>query len=344
MSVSDFGKVPKALQVSVLEAIGQSTSGTSGNILASGNVKGSTLTGTLTTASQPNVTTLVGVTSLNSITVGSGTLSGLSSVATTALTVNGVAVTGGGGITLDVQQFETPGTFSAGDGWQKPSGKSLTMVVCFGGGGQGGGGSSGTNGAVRGQGCGGGGGAGIRNIYPTALLASQETVIVGSGGSGTGAGGGTGGADGTDGTSGGNSSFGSWITAGGGGGGSRGVATAANRSGGSGGGAFGVGAVGGASGALGGGIGANLSTNSGLSMAGAPTSQGFAGGPAEYGGSGGGGCATAGTQKNGGTSMFGAAGGGSGGSGGSAATAGGEGGGTRTWIVLTPGGGGGRWW
>ncbi len=44
------------------------------------------INGTLQTASQPNITTLGGVTSLNGITVGTGTLSGLSSVSATSLT------------------------------------------------------------------------------------------------------------------------------------------------------------------------------------------------------------------------------------------------------------------
>ncbi len=49
--------------------------------------------GTLTTVSQPNVTTLGGVTSLNSITVGAGTLSGLTSVAATTGTFTNVGGT-----------------------------------------------------------------------------------------------------------------------------------------------------------------------------------------------------------------------------------------------------------
>jgi hypothetical protein len=54
--------------------------------LTATNVSATDLAGTLSTASQPNVTTLAGVTSLNGWTVGSGTLSGGSSISATAIT------------------------------------------------------------------------------------------------------------------------------------------------------------------------------------------------------------------------------------------------------------------
>jgi hypothetical protein len=50
------------------------------------NLYATNIYGTLQTASQPNITTLGGVTSLNNITVGSGTLSGLSSISATSIT------------------------------------------------------------------------------------------------------------------------------------------------------------------------------------------------------------------------------------------------------------------
>lgn len=59
---------------------------TSGALSGLSSVSATSLTGTLQTASQPNVTTLAAVTSLNNITVGSGTLAGLSSVSATSLT------------------------------------------------------------------------------------------------------------------------------------------------------------------------------------------------------------------------------------------------------------------
>ena len=64
--------------------IGKSTASTALDV--NGTVTATSFSGTITTASQPNITTLGGVTSLNSITVGSGTLSDLSSISATSIT------------------------------------------------------------------------------------------------------------------------------------------------------------------------------------------------------------------------------------------------------------------
>jgi hypothetical protein len=57
------------------------------------NVYAGNIYGFIQTASQPNITTLGGVTSLNSITVGSGTLAGLSSISTTSVSATNLTGT-----------------------------------------------------------------------------------------------------------------------------------------------------------------------------------------------------------------------------------------------------------
>jgi hypothetical protein len=72
-----------ANQVIVSSATGSVTLSTPQNLDTAANVTFATVTATVSTASQPNITTLGGVTSLNGITVGAGTLSGLTSVVST---------------------------------------------------------------------------------------------------------------------------------------------------------------------------------------------------------------------------------------------------------------------
>ncbi len=91
---SDAGrwKILNGLTVAPSGNVVDLTSGTAGELVL-GTLTATSLAGTLTTASQPNVTTLSSVTSLNGITVGSGTLSGLTSVSSTAVTATNLTGT-----------------------------------------------------------------------------------------------------------------------------------------------------------------------------------------------------------------------------------------------------------
>jgi len=109
--------------------------------------------------------------------------------------------------------------------WTKPASGNSTWVYLVGAGGGGGGGdfNTGTSTAHCGGG-GGGAGAFSKNVFPTALLGSTETVTVGIGGAGGAAK--TTNANGGAGINGGATSFGAWLTAGQGGGGNGGTSGA----------------------------------------------------------------------------------------------------------------------
>jgi len=112
--------------------------------------------------------------------------------------------------------------------WTKPASGNSTWVYLVGAGGGGGGGdfNTGTSTAHCGGG-GGGAGAFTKNVFPTALLGSTETVTVGIGGAGGAAK--TSNASGGVGINGGATSFGTWLTASqgtGGGGGTSGATCA----------------------------------------------------------------------------------------------------------------------
>jgi hypothetical protein len=113
---------------------------------------------------------------------------------------------------VNYQEFATAGTFTAGNGWQKPANALAVLAEVISAGDGGGGGRTGAAGTARYGGGGGGAGTRKRAWLDPADLASQETVTVGAPGTG-GAGGGTGGANGTNGGVGGASSFGSHLTA-----------------------------------------------------------------------------------------------------------------------------------
>jgi hypothetical protein len=236
------------------------------------------------------------------------------------------------GLSLNnVQTFATPGTFSGGSGWQKPTGCTLVLVRVWAAGGGGGGGATTTGAVGRSGGAGGGGGAFKERWFLASELASQETVVVGTGGT-FGAGATTDSTDGSPGGIGGNSSFSSstlGVTAyggGGGAGGGRSNGSGTSNAGGGGGGTAGPGGVGGGPTGtpVSGTGGTPLYNNTQAAVAGVVGGQGargatgngpIPGGFAEYGG-GGGGCnnaaATPLVQASGG-SIFGGGGGGAGG-------------------------------
>ncbi len=243
-------------------------------------------------------------------------------------TTQTTAATGGGGGAPDLQTFTSSGT------WSKPSGKTLTMIECWGGGGSGGKRSSSYGGG------GGGGGGGYMSITKlTASLGATETVTIGAGGAAQST-------ANTAGNNGGNTSFGSWLTAYGGAGGTvtPGEQDAPDVSGGGGGGYMGA-ATGKQAGSNNGGTGCgpscaardyygtcggwNYSPGSALAGAGGGCGGGNAGATSVYGGGGGGGGKASGSGGAGGASAAGGAGG-AGASGSNNATAGAQ-----------PGGGGG---
>ncbi len=78
-------KLYQGLTVAPSSNVVNLTSGVLGELVL-GTLTATTVAGTLSTASQPNITTLAAVNSLNGWTVGSGTLSGGSSVSATSLT------------------------------------------------------------------------------------------------------------------------------------------------------------------------------------------------------------------------------------------------------------------
>jgi hypothetical protein len=237
-----------------------------------------------------------------------------------------------GGLSLNnVQTFASPGTFSGGSGWQKPTGATTVLVRVWAAGGGGGGGSTTTGAVGRSGGAGGGGGAFKERWFLASELAAQETVVVGTGGT-FGAGATTDSTDGSPGGIGGNSSFSSGtlgVTAyggGGGAGGGRSNGAGTSNAGGGGGGTAGAGGVGGGPTGtpVSGTGGTPLYNNTQAAVGGVVGGQGargatgngpIPGGFAEYGG-GGGGCnnaaATPQVQASGG-SIFGGGGGGAGG-------------------------------
>lgn len=212
---------------------------------------------------------------------------------------------GGGSAAIDIQAFETAGSFSGATGWQKPSGATMVLVVVYGGGGGGGGALSSSVSA----GPGGGGGARVERWYKASDLAAQEPVVVGAQTAAA--------AAGTDGAAGNPSSFSSGetaVTAYGGGGASRG-GSGAVRGGGGGGGNIAPGgsvsnsSTGGSGGGFGGGGPAADATGDSGGGGGGPT-----GGRAYSGGGGGANTlASAAPGQNGGGSVKGGCGGGSGG-------------------------------
>ena len=262
------------------------------------------------------------------------TITSLSPALQGATGATGVGSTGSTGATgpagtatpTDVQIFTSSGT------WTKPVGARSVDVTCIAGGG---GGSSGRVAAgPQGGGGGAGGGYATRTGIPASTLGATETVSIGLGGAG-GAGvtiinGAT-----NIGAAGGNSSFGTWATAGGGSfGGVSGAAGAAS--------ARSV-WLGGAGGTGGSNAAGNAGSNSQISPAGGGGGGGQDGTPTlQYAGGAGG--AVLGNALSGGTGTAGTAGGGAGGAGstitGSYVHGGGGGGGGGSSISTNGGSGG----
>ena len=92
---------------------------------------------------------------------------------------------GGGG--CNVQTFgssSSSGTFSGSSGWQKPAGAKWVEIILYGGGGGGGSGARQLTSTARFGGGGGGAGTMFYGRISADYLASQETVVIGSGGTG----------------------------------------------------------------------------------------------------------------------------------------------------------------
>jgi hypothetical protein len=128
----------------------------------------------------------------------------------------------------DVQAYKTAGTFT----WTKPTNAKAVFVFLVGGGGGGGSGAVNATNGARGGG-GGGGGGGLTQIWMNAAdLASTVTVTVGAGGPGGASRPSGSASSGFIGTNGGNTSFGTYLSAGYGGAGQAGTVAGGGAAGG----------------------------------------------------------------------------------------------------------------
>lgn len=146
--------------------------------------------------------------SLNNSGVTSGTYASPSSMTVDATgRVTAITAGSGGGGSVNVQSFWSPGTST----WTKPANAKMVRLLMYGAGGGGGSGGSLPFGQSTGRSGGGGGGAGgrVEMWLPASVLGATETVTVGARGTGgAGVGDGGSGANGNAGTRGGDSIFG----------------------------------------------------------------------------------------------------------------------------------------
>jgi hypothetical protein len=113
-----------ANQVIVSGSVGAITLSTPQNLNTTANVTFATVTATVSTASQPNITTLGGVTSLNSITVGAGTLSGLTSVNSSLVVSGGFRLT-----TTPTANYYIKADSSGNMSWANPASDFVTALT-----------------------------------------------------------------------------------------------------------------------------------------------------------------------------------------------------------------------